>query len=159
MKNGLYITKNPNNIILKLFYIYFLYSIQYKNINCNTCKTNNTISNTECFNNILIFDDKEYKYGQFAKNKNGDIIIEYSTESTRLFYGLKSNGEFLFSNENNHVKIIENINGELGISERYESKNIFISLEDDINRDNQFLFSTSVFNSINFYLVQVFLTV
>ena len=42
---------------------------------CESCKSNNTIANTECFNNLLIFNDKKYRSGGFAKNKNGDFVI------------------------------------------------------------------------------------
>ena len=81
---------------------------------------------------IKIFDSKEYiMKGQFAKNKNGDIIVEYSTYNSRIFYGIKQNGEGFF--DGNYIKEIENVTGV-----RYESKTSFISLN-DTNIQNQYL--------------------
>ena len=38
---------------------------------------------------VEIFDSQQYMKGQFAKNLNGDMIIEFSSEGHRLFYGLR----------------------------------------------------------------------
>ena len=94
----------------KLSYFIFIFTslIQLKTISCDNCKIGNIITNEECFNNILIFNSKTYRAGQFAKNKYGDIVIEYSSEASRLFYGLKQNGEYFFSGES-HTKVIEDI--------------------------------------------------
>ena len=61
-------------------------------------KSNNAITNTDCFNNIKIFemDGKYYRSGHFAINTKGDLIIEYSYEQFRLFYGLKKIGNYFF---------------------------------------------------------------
>ena len=81
---------------------------------------------------IKIFDSKFYiMKGQFAKNKNGDIIVEYSTDNSRIFYGIKQNGEGFFNG--NYIKEIENVGGV-----RYESITIFISLN-NTNIQNQYL--------------------
>jgi hypothetical protein len=55
---------------------------------------------------------------------------------------LKKNGKYFFDDES-HTKIIEAIDSVDGSCGRYESKNIFVSLENDINKENQFLFSTA----------------
>ena len=136
------------NIFKQYFYIFtIIFFIQIKYYSCDNCKTNNIITNTGCFNNILIFNSKTYRAGHFAKNKKGDIIIEYSIDSSRLFFGLKQNGEYYFSGET-HTKEIENIGSDDGASNRYESNNIFVSLEDDINKNNEYLFSTSSYGSL-----------
>ena len=135
--------------LFKLSYFLFIFSclIQLKTISCDNCKIGNIITNEECFNNILIFNSKTYRAGQFAKNKYGDIVIEYSSEASRLFYGLKQNGEYFFSGES-HTKVIEDIGTDNSYYKRYESINIFVSLEDDINKDNQYLFTTGSYKSL-----------
>ena len=112
-----------------------------------SCKTDNSISNSECFNNLIKFSDKRYRAGSFAKNKNGDIIIEYAAYSSRLFYGLRNDGKYYFNNESS-IKVIENINSDDGCTDRWESENIFVSLEDDINKDNQYLLSISTYQTL-----------
>ena len=88
--------------IISFFYIL----IKIRIIHCNFCKENNAISNTDCFNNIIIFDDKKYRAGHHAINKDGDIIIEYSAQASRLFFGLKNNGLYYFG-DNTPTQVIE----------------------------------------------------
>ena len=103
-------------------------------------------------NNLVIFDSQHYRAGNFAINSNGDMIVEYSNNSWRLFYGLKKNGRYYFNGTNNdetpmkEIKITNSENND--IYGRYESKNIFVSLEDDYNDNKQNLFSTSSFTSV-----------
>ena len=77
--------------------------------------------------------DKSYTKGQFAVNSKGDIIIEYSIEGSRLFYGIKKNGKGFFNGE--YIKKIQ-LNDEN--EKRYESQNIFISLKNSNNDDTQY---------------------
>lgn len=104
-------------------------------------------------NKITVFNEDHYRAGNFAINKNGDMIIEYSYANKRLFYGLKQNGRFFFNDENNNlidrkeITIINNQNS--GINQRYESKIIFISLKEDINNTKQYLFSTSTYITVS----------
>ena len=132
------------------FFQLLCFSIIIKIFMCNTCKSNNNINNNDCFNSIIIFNNKTYRAGEFAENINGDIVIEYSDNSpgkSRLFYGLKQNGKNFFANENS-IKTIDTIDNDNGIYQRYESKNIFISLEDDTNKENQYLLSTSTYETL-----------
>ena len=129
---------------LIFFIIYFL---QIKVLFCESCKTSNSLSNKECFNNIYYFNDKKYRAGQFAKNKNGDIVIEYSFEQSRLFFGLKADGTFFFNNDN-HIKAIESINSYENIVERYESRNLFVSKETDLEKNNEYLLSISTYKTL-----------
>jgi len=103
-------------------------------------------------NNIITFDNKHYRAGNFALNSNGDMIVEYSYNNWRLFYGLKENGRYYFNDTDNDetpTKEVEIMNSENNnIYGRYESKNIFISLQDDINNNKQYLFSTSSYTSV-----------
>ena len=133
-------------IILSNYSIIFYLLIEIRILKCDTCKTYNSFSNNECFNNIIIFNDKEYRAGHFAKNKNGDMIIEYSKDDSRLFYGLKKNGNYFFGDS--PIKVIENINNDESLSSRYESNNIFVSIQSDINKEKEYLFSISSSQSI-----------
>ena len=84
--------------------------------------------------NMEIFDEKNYMKGQFAINSKGDMIIEYSIEGSRLFYGIKKNGKGFFNGE--YIKKIE-----LGDNNkvRYESQNIFISLNNNDDNNIEYL--------------------
>ena len=84
--------------------------------------------------NMEIFDEKNYMKGQFAVNSKGDMIIEYSIEGSRLFYGIKKNGKGFFNGE--YIKKIE-----LGDNNkvRYESQNIFISLNNNDDNNIEYL--------------------
>ena len=80
-----------------------------------------------------IFDSHGYMKGQFANNLNGDIIIEYSINGDRLFYGIRKNGKGFFNGE-----YIKEIN--LGSKIRYEAKNLFVS-SNCSNDNTQYLLS------------------
>ena len=110
--------------------------------------SNNAITNTNCFNNIKIFqlDNKYYRAGHFAINSQGDLIIEYSYNEFRLFYGLKKNGELFFPNETKEIIIEGDIEPEM--IRRYESINSFISLKNDINKEKEYLISLSSWRTI-----------
>ena len=62
------------------------------------------------------------------------LIIEYSNNYYRFFYGLKKNGKYYFGNDTptKEITIGNTVNG----AYRYESKNIFISID-----NKQYLFS------------------
>ena len=118
-------------------------------INCEKCHSNSNITDEECFNRVLYFDidNKSYRAGHFAMNTKGDMIIEYSYENYRLFYGLKKNGKYFFHNETKEIAITSstiNINS-LG---RYESINSFVSLMDDINKEKEYLLSISTYITV-----------
>jgi hypothetical protein len=108
----------------------------------NICSINNSIIKTQWLNNILIFDQYNFRAGNFAINDDGDMIIEYSENNQRLFYGLKKDGSYLFNDDTSHSKIISFENSET--MKRFESKNIFIYIN-----DKQYLFSTGTSISIS----------
>ena len=63
-------------------YFNFILLISFlKLFNCQDSCFPSIISNTNCFNNILIFNDKNYKAENFSTNKNGDILIEFSEDN------------------------------------------------------------------------------
>ena len=111
-------------------------------LSSNTCSVDNSIIKTQWLNNILIFNQYNFRAGNFAINDDGDMIIEYSENDKRLFYGLKKDGSYLFNDDTTHYKIIDfaNSNG----MKRYESKNIFIYIN-----NKQYLFSTGTSISIS----------
>ena len=87
--------------------------------------------------------DKSYTKGQFAVNSKGDMIIEYSYEGSRLFYGIKKNGEGFFNGE--YIKKVQ-LNDEN--EKRYESQNIFISLKNSNNDDTQYLLNFGAYVTV-----------
>ena len=110
--------------------------------------------------NIIIFNHTKLNAG--SMNKNGDLIIEYYSEenyyeipNSILFYGLSKNGRYCFSDESSYTKEknidideIIDISGYYNIYEIYDSKNLFVSLKNDFNREDQYLFSINSYNSI-----------
>ena len=80
---------------------------------------------------IIIFNSKNYRSGHFAFNSQGDMIIEYSVKKDRLFYCLKSDGKYYFTdNSQNKVPTkemtLEYNNNDVN---RFEAKNIFVSID------------------------------
>ena len=95
--------------------------------------------------NIIIFNSTHYRAGHSAFNSNGDMIIEYSYQNERLFYGLKKNGKHYFKENNIDIPtktlIIDN-----NPNERYESRNMFISLN-NTDENKEYLFSIGTYST------------
>ena len=132
----------------------FLFTIQINFSSCSTCKKDDLINDKTCFNDILRFNNKKYRAGHFVTYKNKDVIIEFSDDGwdnadgyARKFYGLKSNGRFYFPNDSPTLEI-ENIGKIDSVKGRYESLNLLVVTEDDLTRENEFLFSTSSYDSL-----------
>ena len=145
--------KNVLSIKINLFFIFIIYFTQIKIImvigQCN--KDDKIIEGSSCFNNIIIFDNG-YRAGQFTIRKDGVLLIEYSSENKRLFYGLKSNGRGFFKNElkTKEIEIQSNVNlNSKQIVERYESKNKIVYLYNDESQENPYIFSVSSYKSLN----------
>ena len=89
---------------------------------------------------ILEFDAYNYRAGHFAFDSRGDMVIEYSRNNHRLFFGLKKDGNLLFKDaEGDLVPTKEFHFGEdSNMCKRYESQNIFV-----INNNNgdEYLFT------------------
>ena len=116
------------------------------NIFSQRCQNGLTISiDINCYTSVLFFNNKNYIFGHFAINNKGHMIVEYSDDNSRLFYGLKANGRPFFDTENN-IKELAIQNGN-DATQRYESNNIFIYLEDDIKKEKGYLFSASSYIS------------
>jgi hypothetical protein len=141
----------PRHFILSLYLISNIINILY----CDGCYNNVLLTDTSCFNNVLIFNSKKYRAGHFVTYKNGDMIVEFSDDGNdankdgyaRIFYGLKKNGRYFFPNESPTREII-NIGKIDNARGRYESLNQIVVAKNDINRDNEYLFSTSSYDSL-----------
>ena len=150
------------------FYLFFfLFLFSYKNAKCqiddysssisicNYALKYNSLNDGVCFSNALFFKHKSYQVNHFAKNKNGDLVGEFTESnefnvlsSSRLLYGLKKNGRNLFSNESSYtlefnIDIDEQTYNENEYFYFSSSKNLFVS-----NRGNQYLFSINSYNSM-----------
>ena len=116
------ISTNTLNIFITIIFI------QISKFFCQTCRNIFDLDNSQCFNNILVINSSKYRAGHFAKNKNNDVIVEYSTTSRRLFYGLHKNGKYYYESES-HFKE-KNMTGieyrEQVYEGRYESTNLFV---------------------------------
>ena len=114
-----------------------------------SCSKNDSISNKACFNDVLIFNNMKYRAGHSALNKDGLFILEFSTNSEsgiRVFYGLEKNGRYFFS-DNSPTKEI-NLTAKNNVISRYESINAFVTLKNDVNKNNEYFLSISTFSSL-----------
>ena len=116
------------------------------------CSNDVKITNSDCFNNVIIL-PQYYRGAQFSTNKEGTMLIEYSKDyenlhGYRLFYAFKKNGRNLYEEESEDVYKIFEIGIGLTNNGRYEARNLFVSLEDDINKDKEYLFSTSSYDTL-----------
>jgi len=119
MVNNIYFNfkkqKKLNQMDLLIIFILFL-----SNLNIFFCEDKNnleiifhssieidlSINNTNYFNNIIKFNNKNYKSGKFALNNKGDLILELSDNNdinSRLFYGLTKEGRYLFNNKSSYT--------------------------------------------------------
>ena len=116
------------------------------------CSNDVKITNSDCFNNVIIL-PQYYRGAQFSTNKEGTMLIEYSKDyenlhGYRLFYAFKKNGRNLYEEESEDVYKIFEIGIGLTNNGRYEARNLFVCLEDDINKDKEYLFSTSSYDTL-----------
>ena len=132
------------NIILLL--------LELKSIACGdqfSCKEIYDMTNTDCFNDRIIFDNK-YRAGHFVTTKENVLIIEYSNDGTnyqRFFYGLNPNGRYHFPNES-AFKYFNTKNPDNDNHGRYESKNLLLHFKSDTSKTKEYLFSTSIWTTV-----------
>ncbi len=158
-----HLTHKTLNLIKMNFYIILILSflclnIAYCEIRTETsdysyryCSNFLSISDN-CFFNKLIFNHKSYQAHNFAINKKGDLVIQFTEDnkddfsSSRLFYGLTKEGRYFFSNETSYTyecdididqfKFIEN---GYNYNEYYNTKNLFVSLKNEIKEKSIFI--------------------
>ena len=131
-------------------FIFIFYFFSLIIINCQTCSKQDSINNTDCFNEVLYInlDNRYYRAGHFATNKNGDMIIEYSYEIFRLFFGLTKDGKFYFQNVTKEVTITSETIHPDSLN-RYEAVNYFISPANDTNKERENLLSISSYITVS----------
>ena len=132
---------------MHFLFILLILSIVIKLSLSTSCKKNDKISNKDCFNNILIFNQTTFRAGHSAQNQRGDFILQFSKDSeegNRLFYGLNKYGRNFFPNENPTKEII--LTGKSNIIARYESMNAFIALKNDTNKFKEYFLSISTYS-------------
>ena len=145
---------------LKNFYIFIvLFLLFFITLICDDreyyisyCQEDNTnlLNDENCFNNLLIFKHKNYQVNNFAKNKNGDFVVEFTeyTEydelsSSRLFYGLTKDGQNFFSNESSYNREFN-----IDIDEETYYENIYFNLDGIYDSKSLFV---SIWNSSTFF--------
>ena len=118
------------------------------------CVRNPSLNDELCFTNIIKLDNRNYQASNFAKNKNGDLAIEFSEHSeissTRLLYGLTKDGRYLFKNESSYtheINIVNTLLEDFSFDSIYKTTNLFVSIKDTSNKENQFFFSLNTYYS------------
>ena len=83
----------------------------------------NNLTKSQIITNIIWIGDEGFSYVNFANYSNCDIIVETTSNQSpkRIFYGLKSNGEYFF-NKNGKSTLFYSINSGLNNNPLY-SKN------------------------------------
>ena len=94
--------------------------------------------------NILVFNSQHYRYGHSAISSKGDLVIEYSYNNYRLFYGIKKNGKNYF-NDNGNQSSTKEITIDTTNYYRYESRNIFIFLNNTYENTKEYLYSCGAY--------------
>jgi hypothetical protein len=119
-----------------------------EDLNGSICIIDNEIIKTQWLNNIIIFNEYNYRFTNMIINKDGDLIIVISPQQLngrRLFFRLKQNGSFYFKDENNKEVMSRTIvvldNNNIDGALRYESQVFLIRINNDNNKE--FLVSIS----------------
>ena len=140
--------------IIRFYYFFLFINFQILEGDIEACKQNSDLGNLKCFNNIIKFEGGKYRAGRFVTTKNGELIIEYSEDSTpgggRLFYRLTKEGRGYYEDDNpirkfkiDKVVSIKDEHGEnFNCSGRYEARNALMILDGD-ETEKEYLFSTS----------------
>ena len=143
---------------LNLFIIFFLIISNLLLIQCQKRGAQEIPHTTP--DKIIIFDHAIFNAGTI--NKNGDLFIEYYSEdnyydipNSILFYCLSKDGRFCFTNETSYTRetnidIDEIVDIDIypNYYKIFNSKNLFVTINNDNNKENQYLFSINSYNSI-----------
>ena len=67
------------NIWLIIIYLFLI----FQNTECDidSCISDKSLGNSDCFNNIIKFEGHKYRAGHFVTTKEGELIIEYSEDA------------------------------------------------------------------------------
>ena len=98
-----------------------------------------------CQSSIIVFNSYQYRSGHFAFTSNGDMIVEYSYNKNRLFYGLDKNGKYYFKNSDQSKVPTKEITLSFNNNNayRYEARNIFVTID-----NKEYLFSIATHSSV-----------
>ena len=116
----------------KLLFVVFQLHLFYINIICNE----------NIINNIIYFNEKEFRYLSFANYSNGDMIFSSTANrqtEKRIFYGFKKNGRPFFQNETSYFYSMNSAK-EISSEQKFESDSIVIKLSD--GSEKEYLLST-----------------
>ena len=132
-------------------FLLFIFLIKIALSATNTCKSENNkqLSNTDCFTDIIKFDQDCYRAGHAIVTKNNELLIEFSLDSDnsiRLFYGLKDNGRNYFDDDS-FIKIID-VGDHEGVKNRYESMNRLVKINNGTNNEKEYILSISTYRTI-----------
>ena len=149
LTNPQYINQRRQKPPFILHLILFLLQIKISiSVVENSCYQVYDYENEDCFNDKIKFHNN-FRAGHFVTLKDGSLIIEYSSDAVnyeRFFYGLKKNGRYYFENES-AFKRFKVTNPQNELHGRYESENKIVYLSGDTNKENEYIFSTSIWTT------------
>ena len=90
----------------------------------------------DCIDNIIDLGGRNFRYNHFSYNSEGDMIIDthsFPKNDERLFFGLKNNGQFYFTDSNNEATPYYSlsINHANHVTGRLEGESIFIKSDNE----------------------------
>ena len=93
-----------------------------------------------CVKLIIEFSHNNLRAGKFAVNSKGDLVIEYSRNNHRLFFGLKKDGNYFFTNSDGDLVGTKEFDfgDDASSCKRYESENMFVT---NNNNGEEYLFT------------------
>lgn len=139
----------------KISLIIFLLYLIPNPIFSGACDNIYDLSNTNCYNDVIKFDHDKFRAGHSCTNNQKNVIVEFSLNpgesNLRLLYGLKENGRYYFQGEPVYIEI--NTKNCVDCDNhkyrgRFESRNLFVSLNSDTSKSKQYLFSMSSYYSL-----------
>ena len=136
---------------MNLFLFIFQIMLSMNIILCGDCKNVENLLNKNCYNDLLIFNDRTWRAGHACTNKKNVTFVEFSCNSGgpyRLFYALKDNGRYYFSKSVKTVQLSRCQDCTTNYKDRYEARNLFVSMKSDTTKKKQYLFSVSSFYSL-----------
>ena len=95
-----------------------------------TCEISNEIIKTQWLTNIIWIGEENSRFINFADYSNGDMIIETTSDpgnNKRIFFGLNSNGSYLFNEDESHQLILTAENQDENNGNYHKYNKIFIA--------------------------------